>query len=94
MGTLDRVHQSLYCEYYDNDDDTDNYVTAHGFSYHNGPEWIWLYGFYIKAMLNFNQTPATRRNAMALLQNHIRHIKNNPWMSLPEMTNVGGGENK
>lgn len=94
VGTLDRVHQSLYCEYYDNDDDTDNYVTAHGFSYHNGPEWVWLYGFYIKALQNFGLLPGNKRNAIALLQNHIRHIKNNPWMSLPEMANVGGQPNK
>jgi glycogen debranching enzyme len=83
VGTLDQIHSSLYCEYYDNDDDSDNYITAHGFSYHNGPEWVWLYGFYIKALLNFTSKPLSRSNAMAMLQNHIKFIKNDLWMGLP-----------
>lgn len=37
ISTLDKIHESVYSPVYDNDDDSDNYIKAHGFSYHNGP---------------------------------------------------------
>lgn len=57
IGTLDKIHESLYSEEYDNDLDSPEFKKAFGFSYHNGPEWVWLYGFYIKALLNFKKIP-------------------------------------
>ena len=76
--------------YYDNGDDSHNPNVAHGYSYHNGPEWVWLYGFYICAKVNFQRDMLTKPNMLALLQNHVRHISNNEWLSLPELTNVNG----
>jgi len=47
--------------YYDNSDDSIQIKTAHGFSYHNGPEWVWLYGFYIVAKINFAQKDVSKK---------------------------------
>ncbi|CAF1417753.1 unnamed protein product, partial [Adineta ricciae] len=34
---------------YVNDDDSYDFKRARGFNYHNGPEWLWLTGYYIRA---------------------------------------------
>ncbi|CAF4416264.1 unnamed protein product, partial [Adineta steineri] len=36
---------------YVDDDDSNDYKRAHGFNYHNSPEWLWLTGYYIHAKL-------------------------------------------
>jgi glycogen debranching enzyme len=59
--------------YYDNNDDSTNVKVAHGFSYHNGPEWVWLYGYYIAAKCNFSK--GLRKNQLiALLQPQAKHL--------------------
>ncbi len=40
--------------YYDNSDNSAQIKSAHGFSYHNGPEWVWLYGFYVVAKIRYD----------------------------------------
>ena len=47
VKTLD-PREEEYVPYYDNEDES-HYKTAHGFSYHNGPEWVWVYGMFLKA---------------------------------------------
>eukprot|EP00388_Colpodella_angusta_P005287 GDKJ01016462.1.p1 GENE.GDKJ01016462.1~~GDKJ01016462.1.p1 ORF type:complete len:1139 (+),score=273.80 GDKJ01016462.1:38-3418(+) len=42
----------LYHPTYINSDDSDNYQTANGFSYHNGPEWVWPLGHLMDALLS------------------------------------------
>lgn len=42
-----------YRSHYDNSNDSEDFNTAHGFCYHNGPEWVWLYGFYLMALHRF-----------------------------------------
>ena len=59
---------SLYSPFYDNNNDSNDYHVAHGFSYHNGPEWVWLYGYYVVAKINFQKEEVSKRKAMALLQ--------------------------
>ncbi len=41
-----------YISDYVNDDD---YKRARGFNYHNGPEWLWLTGYYIRAKLYWSK---------------------------------------
>jgi glycogen debranching enzyme len=86
------VH-SPFIPTYDNNDDTSDPKTAHGFSYHNGPEWVWLYGFYIVAKINMERANLSKKRMMSLLQEHIKYIQNNEWSSLPEITNKNGEYN-
>ena len=44
----------------DNSDDSVQIKSAHGFSYHNGPEWVWLYGFYVAAKVKFDSVNTTK----------------------------------
>lgn len=78
-----------YVPYYDNSDDGIQPKTAHGFSYHNGPEWVWMHGYYLKALLEINKRVPqfTKEKLMSYLANHKRHITKSEWLSLPEMTN-------
>lgn len=75
VGTLSDNH-NFYCPYYDNSDNSSDPKTAHGFSYHNGPEWVWLYGFYLTAKMNFEGEVLSKRRIMSLLQEHIKHLRN------------------
>ena len=49
VKTLD-PYESIYHANYNNNDESDNFYTAKGFNYHNGPEWVWLYGYYLMAV--------------------------------------------
>lgn len=63
--------------YYDNSDDSSQIKLAHGFSYHNGPEWTWLYGFYVVAKVNFDSDSKNKQQMLGLLQEHNNWINNN-----------------
>jgi hypothetical protein len=41
-----------YNGYYNNDDNSTNKSVAHGFNYHNGPEWLWLLGYFLMVQKN------------------------------------------
>lgn len=49
IKSLDKI-ASEYCGHYDESDSQDM-KTALGFSIYNGPEWVWIYGFYLKGLL-------------------------------------------
>nr|AOE43284.1 glycogen debranching enzyme/amylo-alpha-1,6-glucosidase [Cavenderia deminutiva] len=53
IKTLD-PNDTDYHPNYENSADSDYRPTARGFNYHNGPEWIWLYGFYLESLIKFN----------------------------------------
>eukprot|EP00923_Selenidium_pygospionis_P039815 GHVN01069058.1.p1 GENE.GHVN01069058.1~~GHVN01069058.1.p1 ORF type:complete len:555 (+),score=81.03 GHVN01069058.1:192-1667(+) len=38
---------------YDNTDDGYDKTTAHGWNYHQGPEWVWPLGYYLQAKFQF-----------------------------------------
>ncbi|CAF1175151.1 unnamed protein product, partial [Adineta ricciae] len=56
---------------YDNDDDSNDYKRAHGFNYHNGPEWLWLTGYYIRAKLYW----AKQQNDPLIIEQTKKHIE-------------------
>lgn len=81
-----------YRQRYDNDDDSNNYSTAHGFSYHNGPEWLWPIGYFLRAAHQFGTH--TKPEIMRILGPHRDYLSTSLWFSLPELTNAYGEENK
>jgi glycogen debranching enzyme len=96
MKTLDPTDWN-YKPVYDNDADTDDYKTAKGFNYHQGPEWVWCFGFFLRAKILFHfpedTEPIKIRNAVQqLIKQHRKHIKEDKWQGLPELTNDDGKE--
>uniref|UniRef100_A0A0G4I0H5 Glycogen debranching enzyme n=1 Tax=Chromera velia CCMP2878 TaxID=1169474 RepID=A0A0G4I0H5_9ALVE len=82
---------------YDNGNDGEDGTVAHGFNYHNGPEWVWPIGYFLCSILAFHepdekpeQWEKRRSQCMRLLLCHRRHIREDPWLSLPEITNENG----
>eukprot|EP01132_Coremiostelium_polycephalum_P009283 gene9283-11379_t len=92
MKTLD-PNDPNYHGNYDNSNDSEYRPTAKGFNYHNGPEWVWVYGFFLESIINFKQYPNiyTKIHLIEnLLQNHKNHILQSNYASLPELTNRAG----
>lgn len=79
---------SSYRSFYNNTDDSADYTVAQGFSYHNGPEWLWPLGFALLAKLHFQQCPAS--HIMKHIVNLRKHLTQSQWLSLPELTNSKG----
>eukprot|EP01017_Pseudomicrothorax_dubius_P022918 TRINITY_DN2467_c0_g4_i2.p1 TRINITY_DN2467_c0_g4~~TRINITY_DN2467_c0_g4_i2.p1 ORF type:complete len:791 (+),score=167.00 TRINITY_DN2467_c0_g4_i2:1-2373(+) len=79
----------LYVSYYDYNDDTTHFKVAQGFSYHNGPEWVWLFGHFLIAKLRYDTFSNTQFLAdfASYTSNHMRHVETNDWRSLPQLTN-------
>lgn len=98
IKTLDESDLA-YNGYYNNDDDSANYNTAQGFNYHQGPEWLWVAGYFLMAQLRIakllnGQMPNLMSDVMAdvkvTLSNHYTHLTKSDWKSLPELTNRDG----
>lgn len=79
---------------YDNSNNGDDPSVAHGYNYHQGPEWLWPIGFYIRARLAFahenGRHARTVAAGYAALAPHLAEIRTSPWRGLPELTNAGG----
>ncbi|KAM3604619.1 uncharacterized protein V6R79_013990 [Siganus canaliculatus] len=95
MKTLD-PDDMVYCGVYDNALDNDNYNLSKGFNYHQGPEWLWPVGYFLRAKLYFakklgdetyNKTVTVVKN---ILSRHYTHLERSPWKGLPELTNENG----
>ncbi|CAF3524151.1 unnamed protein product [Rotaria sp. Silwood1] len=79
------------------DDDLYDCEHAYGFNYHNGPEWLWLIGYYIRAKLYWLK----QQNDSFIVEQTIKHVReilslemdllySNDWKRLPELTNKNG----
>ncbi|XP_066547874.1 glycogen debranching enzyme isoform X1 [Amia ocellicauda] len=95
IKTLD-PDDMVYCGVYDNALDNDNYNLARGFNYHQGPEWIWPVGYFLRAKIIFSkklgqemydQTVFLVKN---VLSRHYVHLERSTWKGLPELTNDNG----
>ncbi|XP_045521820.1 glycogen debranching enzyme [Pieris brassicae] len=79
---------------YRNDDDSADPSVAHGFNYHQGPEWVWPIGAYLRARLAFaSDNGAHARTVAAVyaaLGPHAAESRASPWRGLPELTDAGG----
>ncbi|KAK6484196.1 glycogen debranching enzyme-like isoform X1 [Huso huso] len=95
MKTLD-PDDMVYCGVYNNDLDNDNYNITKGFNYHQGPEWLWPVGYFLRAKLYFARKLGTEvyNNTVKLVKNvlsrHYVHLERSSWKGLPELTNENG----
>lgn len=97
MATLD-PSDLQYRPYYNNSEDSTDFATAKGRNYHQGPEWLWPTGFFLRALLKFD---LMRRNSQEArteafqqitrrLQGCKKAIEESPWAGLVELTNKNG----
>ncbi|KDR65730.1 hypothetical protein GALMADRAFT_81520 [Galerina marginata CBS 339.88] len=97
MKTLDPIDLQ-YRPNYDNSNDSNDSAVAKGLNYHNGPEWGWPLGYFLRAYLYFDtrvgqgkEDPTqTLHYLHELLLEPRRHVEKDAWRGLPELTNENG----
>lgn len=97
MATLDPSDYN-YRPYYINSDDSNDFATAQGRNYHQGPEWLWPTAFFLRALLKFDlmrkNTPDERVESFQQVTQRLKGcmdmIKTSPWAGLTELTNKNG----
>ncbi|KAI5638657.1 amylo-alpha-1,6-glucosidase domain-containing protein [Phthorimaea operculella] len=92
LKTLDPADWN-YRPNYDNANDSEDASVAHGFNYHQGPEWLWPIGYYLRARLQFapsSLAAKTAANVLKALGPISAEIRSSPWRGLPELTDVNG----
>ncbi|RVX68526.1 hypothetical protein B0A52_07950 [Exophiala mesophila] len=97
MATLDPSDLN-YRPYYFNSEDSTDFATSKGRNYHQGPEWLWPTGFFLRALLKFDllrrDSPAGRLESFQQVTRRLegckRAIIESPWKGLTELTNKDG----
>lgn len=100
MATLDPEDLN-YRPNYDNGDDSTDFATANGRNYHQGPEWVWPRGYFLRALLHFDllrrkNVEEGRTETFQQITRRLEGCKaalrsgSNPWKGLTELTNGGG----
>ncbi|KAI9787948.1 MAG: hypothetical protein M1816_007348 [Peltula sp. TS41687] len=97
MATLDPSDRK-YRPYYNNADDSTDFETAKGRNYHQGPEWVWPLGYFLRAFLHFDlMRRKTKEGRIESCQQITRRLKGckkaletSPWAGLTELTNKNG----
>ncbi|VBB30985.1 unnamed protein product [Acanthocheilonema viteae] len=90
-----------YCPFYNQDDDSMEKKIARGWSYHQGPEWLWVGMFFYRAKLAIAKVISEEKNDAEFYEKAKRfvrsrmgayweHLKSSNWASLPELTNANG----
>ena len=97
MATLDPSDLN-YRPYYNNSEDSTDFHTSKGRNYHQGPEWLWPTGFFLRALLKFDlmrrDTKEERTEAFQQITRRLhgckKAIEQSPWAGLTELTNKNG----
>ncbi|KAF5317624.1 hypothetical protein D9758_018222 [Tetrapyrgos nigripes] len=97
MRTLD-PSDIQYRPNYDNSNDSTDAAIAKGLNYHNGPEWGWPLGFFLRAYLDFDSRVGAGKEDKDVTLHHLHtlllpsrnHIQTDPWAGIPELTNEKG----
>ncbi|KAL8836033.1 MAG: hypothetical protein Q9170_003078 [Blastenia crenularia] len=97
MATLDPSDLN-YRPYYINSEDSHDFSTSKGRNYHQGPEWVWPTGFFLRALLMFDlmrkSTKAEKTEAFQQITRRLEGCKvasrESPWAGLPELTQKDG----
>ncbi|GAP83394.2 putative glycogen debranching enzyme [Rosellinia necatrix] len=97
MATLDPGDLN-YRPYYINSEDSADFATSKGRNYHQGPEWLWPTGFFLRALLKFDLARrTTEEGRVEAFQQVTRRlsgckgmIKSSPWAGLTELTQKAG----
>lgn len=97
MATLDPSDLN-YRPYYNNAEDSTDFHTSKGRNYHQGPEWLWPTGFFLRALLKFDlmrrKTPEERVESYQQITRRLagcmKAIQESPWAGLTELTNKDG----
>ncbi|KAK1059375.1 bifunctional 4-alpha-glucanotransferase/amylo-alpha-1,6-glucosidase [Friedmanniomyces endolithicus] len=98
MATLDPGDLEYHPDYI-NSDDSDSFATAKGRNYHQGPEWLWPRGFFLRALLKFDlmRRGGEREGRVEAFQQVTKrlvgcrgHIHESAWAGLTELTNRNG----
>ncbi|KAF3012398.1 hypothetical protein E8E14_009790 [Neopestalotiopsis sp. 37M] len=98
MATLDPSDLN-YRPYYVNSEDSDDFATSKGRNYHQGPEWLWPTGFFLRALLRFDleRRQGSSEGRVEAFQQVTRRlegckemIQSSPWAGLQELTQKNG----
>ena len=92
IRTLDDQDKN-YNGHYVLSDDSNNYRTAHGFNYHNGPEWVFPFGYYLHSKILFNNYKDKKELIDTICKKVLpceKYIEEDDWCGLPELTNKDG----
>ena len=97
MATLDPSDHA-YRPYYVNSEDSTDFATSKGRNYHQGPEWLWPTGFFLRALLKFDlmrrDSKEERTEAFQQVTRRLvgckKAIRDSPWAGLTELTQKGG----
>lgn len=97
MATLDPADLN-YRPYYNNSEDSTDFATSKGRNYHQGPEWLWPTGFFLRALLHFDlkrrEGPEGKTEVFQQITRRLAGCKeaivNSDWAGLTELTQKGG----
>ncbi|KAK9504313.1 hypothetical protein O3M35_010677 [Rhynocoris fuscipes] len=90
LKTLD-PDDLAYHGYYDNGNNSSDFRVAHGYNYHQGPEWLWPTGYYLRALLNTNKYSSESINETKKWLGRLWvSLRDSDWRGLPELTNENG----
>ncbi|RDW77130.1 putative glycogen debranching enzyme [Coleophoma cylindrospora] len=97
MATLDPSDMN-YRPYYNNSEDSTDFATSKGRNYHQGPEWLWPTGFFLRALLKFDlmrrDSKEERTEAFQQITRRLsgckEAIQSSPWAGLTELTQKNG----